>query len=411
MSRRFLTGRRGGRGRLVFIFAVVLISSGVATLNTILAVMNGLQQGYIRSILEIGSYHLRWTPDSSYGESEDLLEALEIIQSDPRVFLAMPFREGQTMLNGRRPRPAGALVRGVPESTYRDDVLLAENLDIIDGSFNVAGRGIVLGEELALDLGVAPGDRLTALDLGSAGLTPAEKNLVVTGLFRCDYRDYEAALAFVSLSTSEDFFGNTTPEIGIKLHNVDRDRAVMNDLVPLLSDTDGMLVPWRDTNRSFFGALRTEKTVMLLLLTLIFVIVAVNIDHSLRRMATERVEDLSMLKALGASPGDIRLLFIRYGLVIGSVGGLLGSIFGILIGANVSKLINGFYRLLSGARGIFGFGSTGSPAMGAFFRSTEVMPGDVITIFILAVGLSVISAFKAAGMAARLKPAEVLRSE
>ena len=409
VSRRFLTGRRGGRGRLVFVLAVVLIGSGVATLNTILAVMNGLQQGYIRSILEVGSYHLRWNADA--GEPSDWKAAMEAVRQDPRVSLAVPFREGQTMLNGLRPRPVGALVRGVPANLYESDEMLAANLEISEGLFDVTGRGIVLGEELALDLGVFPGDRVTALDLGSAGLMPEEKSMTVTGLFRTGYRDYEAALAFVSLETSADFFGDAVPEIGIKLRNPDRDRSVLRRLAWIPERYGGRLVSWRETNRSFFGALRTEKTAMLLLLALIFVVVAVNIDHSLRRMATERAEDLSLLKALGATPGDIRLLFIRYGLVIGGSGGLAGTVLGVLIGSNVSSIIRAFYRMRNWFGGMFGVSGFSGSRLGAFLRSSEVMAVDVLSVFLLAVALSALSAVRAASMAAGSKPAEVLRSE
>ena len=414
VSRRFLTGRRGGRGRLVFIFAVVLIGSGVATLNTILAVMNGLQQGYIRSILEIGSYHLLWSPESGHiggDEGTYVSDVIDILESDPRVILAVPFREGQTMLNGERPRPAGALLRGVPETLYLDDKALAEKLEIVEGSFDLRGRGIVLGDELALSLGVSPGDIVTALDLGSAGLSPAEDELTVRGLFRCGYREYESAMAFVSLETSAGLFGPSRPEIGLKLSRVEMDRRVMSQLEPRLVESGGTLTSWRDNNRSFFGALRTEKIMMLLLLALIFVVVSVNIDHSLRRMATERVEDLSLLKALGASPRDIRLLFLRYGLVIGGSGGVLGSLLGILIGANVDAIIRFFGRIRSVFFGIFGVGSFRGGSMEAFFRRSEVMGKDVIVILLLAIVISSLSAVRAASMAARLKPAEVLRSE
>ncbi len=315
------------------------------------------------------------------------------------------------MLNGLRPEPVGALIRGVPEDLYETDTLLAENLEISEGRFDLSGRGIVLGEELALELGVFPGDTLTALDLGSSGMMSANKSLVVTGLFRTGYRDYEAALAFVSLETSGDFFGTTTPEIGVKLKNPDRDQAVLRRLIPKISDYGGQLVSWRETNRSFFGALRTEKTAMLLLLGLIFVVVAVNIDHSLRRMATERVEDLSLLKAMGATPGDVRMLFIRYGLLIGGSGGLIGSLFGVLVGANVSHVIRGFFVVRSWFSAVFGVGRYIDSNLGGFLRSSEVMPADVVIIFLLALVLSVLSAVRAAGMAAGSKPAEVLRSE
>jgi lipoprotein-releasing system permease protein len=226
--------------------------------------MNGLQQGYIRSILEIGSYHLRWTPDiDAFGENSDGDDVADIIAEDPRVLLAVPFREGQTMLNGVRPRPAGALLRGVPETLYIEDKELAKRLDIVDGDFDVSDSGIVLGDELALELGVSPGDSVGALDLGAAGLSSSSVNLTVTGLFRCGYREYEAGMAFVSVDTSEQLFGPTPLEVGVKLTKPEKDRSVMNRMVPRLTESGGSLSSWRETNRSFFGALRTEKLMML----------------------------------------------------------------------------------------------------------------------------------------------------
>ncbi len=412
VSRRFLTGRRGGRGRLVFVFSVILISGGVATLNTILSVMNGLQQGYIRSILEIGSYHLRWTPDPESPEaSGDIFDVIEIISSDPRVALTTMFREGQTMLSGERPRPLGALVRGTPENLYEEDKALAGYMEIVDGHFDISGRGIVLGDELAVSLGVSPGDTITALDLGGAGMVPAEIELEVTGLFECGYREYESSMAFVSLETVSLLFGPSVPEIGIKLTRPERDRSVMDKLIPKLADSGGVLTSWRENNRSFFGALRTEKVMMLLLLTLIFVVVAVNIDHSLRRMATERVEDLSILKAVGATPKDIRILFLRQGLVIGGTGGIIGSVFGVLIGGNVDTILSAVRSMRYELSGLFSSVPFRSHPIDAFFRSSEVMAVDVITILFLAVLMSSLAAVRAASMAARQKPAEVLRSE
>ncbi|PIE04935.1 MAG: hypothetical protein CSA76_01720 [Spirochaetales bacterium] len=402
VSRRFLTGRKGGRGRLVFFFSLVLITAGVGTLNTILAVMNGLQQGYIRSILEIGSYHLRWNAGGDTLAEQlsdtDINGIASVLSSDKMSRLVVPFREGQTMLTGVRPRPAGALIRGVPENIYERDKGLASNLFMVEGEFDLSGSGIVLGRELALNLGVEAGDTVKALDLGAEGFNLVEESLEVKGVFRCGYREYESALAFVSLDSSTRILGRRPAEIGVKLRQVDRDRQYMARVLPQLADypEPGQLQSWRETNRSFFGALRTEKTMMLLLLALIFVVVAVNIDHSLRRMATERTEDLALLKAVGASPSDVRFLFLRYGLVIGGSGGLLGSILGVLIGSHVDSIIGLFVRRSS---------------LEAFFRSSQVMPLDVIIIFAMALLLSCLSAIRAASMAARLKPAEVLRSE
>ena len=412
VSRRFLTGRRGGRGRLIFVFSVVMIGTGVATLITILSVMNGLQQGYIRSILEIGSYHLKWTPDPDLpGGGGDMDEINEIIASDPRVRLTTGFQEGQTMLSGRRPRPSGALIRGTDENLYINDKALSDYMDIVEGEFNITGRGIVLGDELAVNLGVSPGDSITALDLGAVGMSPTEIELMVTGIFQCGYREYESSLAFVSLETIRLLFGAGAPEIGIKLINPDRDRAVMKSLEPELAGFTGSLSSWRENNKSFFGALRTEKIMMLLLFAMIFVVVAVNIDNSLRRMVTERVEDISILKAMGATPGDVRILFLRQGLVIGGIGGVTGSFFGVLIGANVDRILKLVRELRYALSSWFNIGTFRAHPIDAFFSSSEVMASDVLIILLLAVTMSSLAAVRAASIAAHQTPAEVLRSE
>ena len=410
VSRRFLTGRRGGRGRLVFLFSVLLLGVGVATLNTILAVMNGLQQGYIRSILEIGSYHLRWTPESPDFHGDDFETVLNIIEDDSGTTLATPFREGQTMLRGKRPRPVGALLRGVPPGLYIEDESLASRLNIVDGAFDLQGYGVVLGDELALDLGVSPGEQLTVLNLAGAGFSTSEIVLEVRGLFQCGYRQYESSLGFVSLETASLFLPDAPVEIGVKLNRAESDRSALARLVRHPELSRGTLISWRESNRAFFGALRTEKVMMLLLLTLIFVVAAVNIDHSLRRMVTERVEDLSILKALGASPRDIRVLFWRHGLFIGGMGGISGSLVGMLVGDNVDAIL----RFVRKVRGLFllpARSPLGGQSMEAFFRSSEVMLQDVVVILVLVLLLSSLAALRAASMAARSKPAEVLRSE
>jgi len=411
VSWRFLTGRRGGRGRIIFMFSVVLIAGGVATLNTILAVMNGLQQGYISSILEIGSYHLVWIPEKTGKEpvNENIMHAADYFKSLPEIKLVIPYIEGQTMLNGSFPSPSGAMIRGVPDNIYLKDKTLAEKLKITDGRFDLSGRGIVLGEDLADKLGVAAGDTVTALDLGSTGFNSSTVTLKVNGLFSCGYSVYNSALSFVSIETAESLFTGNGIKLGIKLKNPEYDRKIISDLSA--SGLNGKLLSWREINKAFFGALRMEKTVMLILLTLIFIVVAVNIDHSLRRMAVERTEDLALLKAIGASPGEIRILFLRHGLYIGGIGSLSGSLAGVLIGGNVEQIIHFFKAVVGRLREITGSGYPVYSPVGSFFKNTQIMVKDVVTIFSVALILSFIAAFRAASIAAESNPAEVLRSE
>lgn len=405
VSQRFLSGRQGGRGRLIFFFSVILIALGVMTLNCILAVMNGHQQGFIQSILEIGSYHLRWySPDDSLDRNQ-LIRRLE---SETSVKIALVFREGQTMLNGISPRPQGALLRGLPNDAYIRDESMASRLKIVSGSFDLSGNGIVLGDQLAYKLGVDRGDNLTLLNFSGSGTLSDDREFLVTGLFSSDYQEYEASMAFISLENAGAVFGDIPLEIGIKLHRIESDQAMIEQLKQ--AGFPGTFISWRESNRAFFGALRTEKAIMLLLLTLIFVVVSVNIDHSLRRMTTERIEDLSILKALGASPAEVRILFLRHGFVIGGLGGGLGTLLGVLIGMNVSRILRWFQTIRSLLFPFWG-SSLRARTLESFFRNSQVLLQDVLIILLLAMILSFLAALRASSMAALSKPAEVLRSE
>ncbi len=213
----------------------------------------------------------------------------------------------------------------------------------------------------------------------------------------------------MSLESFSRLFGTASSELGIKLKHPEADRALLPELEKIAGGLGGTFSSWRDTSRSFFGALRTEKVMMLLILALVFVVVAVNIDHALRRMATERQEDLALLKSIGASPYQLRLLFLSQGLAIGAAGAVTGSIFGVLVGMNVGSIIRF-------ARKTWFFLRSGSSefqvgAGDAFFRSSEVMLADVLIIAFLALLLSSVAALRAASMASRLNPAAVLRSE
>lgn len=404
---RFLTGRRSGRGRLVFLFSVLLICSGVGTLNTILAVMNGLQQGFISSILEIGSYHLRWIPNDN---NNNINEILNEMNKREEVRIATPFREGQAMIIGRYRQPVGALLRGVPQDTYIMDEKLSDQLEIVEGKFDLRANGIVLGAELAMNLGVTTGKTISALSLAEKGITPDEIELQVNGLFLCNYKTYEENMAFVSYQTAESFLNDSPLEIGVKIKELDSEQALINIWSSDNIFSQGQFISWRESNRAFFSALKNEKMMMIVLLTLIFVVVAVNIDHSLRRMATERVEDISILKAIGASPREIRMLFLCHGLVIGGMGSLLGTLLGVFIGGNIHHILQ-FVRMIRMSLNMYSWNNVKLQSMETFFSSSQVIPKDIVIIILLAVILTFLATIRASHMAAQSKPAEVLRSE
>jgi lipoprotein-releasing system permease protein len=180
-------------------------------------------------------------------------------------------------------------------------------------------------------------------------------------------------------------------------------------------------VSWRAFNRSIFGALRLEKTLMMLLVGLIFVVVGGNIYQSLRRSVVERTEEIAVLKALGAPPASIRTVFTLEGLLIGVLGGVIGVTLGLLVSENVNGVfalaewtvnaVTGALQLLGGAIGEGRF-TIFSPA---YFYITEVptraVLWETVGIFLFAMVSATAAAYFASFRVARIKPAEVLRNE
>lgn len=279
----------------------------------------------------------------------------------------------------------------------------------------------VLGVELARTLGVAPGDTFEVISLEGAG--PAQGTtveLLVTGIFRSGYLDYDSSWAFVSLQTAgESLAAARAPRIGVKLSDRYQDARIARLLEERL---DGVRVSsWRDYNRSIFGALRLEKNLMTILIGLIFLVVAGNMFQSLRRSVVERAEEIAILKALGAPPRSIKLIFVGEGGIIGLLGGSIGVGLGLLIAANVNTIFRVAELIVNGVSAAVArlLGSVAGQGFSLFspryFYITEVpaeiIPREVVGIFLFAFLCAAGAALLASTRVSRIRPAEVLRNE
>ncbi len=426
---RYLSGRKRSGSSPSSLLAVLGIAVGVMALTVILAVMNGFQLGFIETILELSSYHVRIELPRGASPSE---EALRRLRSLPQISSASPFSEFQALARGKRRAQQACVVRALPPDVLLNDPGMAEKLEIEAGSFDLSARGaIVLGAELARQLGVVPGDSVSLFSLAGnplEDLAPENSLFSVTGLYRSGYYEYDAGLAFVSLEDAASLQGETASfSYGIKLRDRWLDGPALKTLVaiPLFS---GMTVrSWRDYNRSFFGALRTEKLLMFFLVALIFVVVGLNIFQAQRRTVLERREEIGLLRAVGASDLSIRLIFALDGLIIGFLGATAGLLPGLLIARNIGGffsllevLVNGAISLADAAASLFpgaavsrgeGF-SVFSPAV--FYIKeipSRVIPREAILIYCFGLLSAVLAAWLASARVSRIRPAEVLRYE
>ncbi|HNY20966.1 MAG TPA: ABC transporter permease [Treponemataceae bacterium] len=415
VSDRFNAVDSRGRSALTGLLSTLGIAFGVTALIVILSVMNGFQRGNIESILEVSSAHVRLE-----GSAEDIALASGL----PGVKACVPFTESQTLVQGAYGRQQGALLRGVPTDILARDTGFASAARVVAGYFDIAEpNGVVLGYELARMLSVGVGDRVSVVAVSgdsSTDLFPENATLTITGLFKTGYYAIDNAYAFVSSDTANSLAGTrNTVSAAVKLDNLDGD-------IEFLSRVKGSFPEltaesWRSYNRSFFSALRIEKTLLMLLVVLIFVVVTVNIYNAIRRSVYERREEICVLSALGGLPRNIQYIFLLNGFAIGITGACLGLLTGLLVSARINSVfllaeaivnaVNAFVSALLHAPKGAAF-TLFSPE---YFYIDEIpvrmLFPEILFVFLFGMLSAAAASWFASRSIAKLKPSEVLRYE
>jgi len=406
------------------VLAILGIAVGVLALIVIIAVMNGFQLGFIESILEVSSYHLRV---ESF-DQDKIDEIRAVMLGIPGVKAAVPFKEYQAIARGRRLSQQAVLVRGVGENTLEIDKVMAGKLDFEEGSFDISNKNnALLGSELAHRLGLSIGDEITVFSL--TGLLSQEDgssfNGIVTGIFRTGYYEYDCSWAFLNIENASFLQNECDLKLGIKLANRFMDKTALEQARKKLSSYEGIkLSSWRDYNRSFFGALRTEKLFMFILVGLIFIVVGLNIFQAQRRSVLQRREEIGLLRAVGGTQTEVRFVFVFDGAIIGLTGAFIGLIIGLAVALNISgfftlveNIINLFINIINILAGRLGTAMTGSFAVfsPAVFYIKEIpsriLPHEVVLIFMFGFLSALAAAWFASRKASKIQPAEVLRYE
>ena len=397
LAGRYLRSRRKHRGVGAPLLSLLGLAVGVLTLNAVLAVMNGFQLTFIESLLELSSSHLRWTP----GDGQPSAIEAALVAAQPGVRAVVPTTEGQTLITTARNR-RGAVLRGFPTDALKRDRGLAAHLGLnpgFTGDRGLPARGeVLLGGELARGLGVVAGDHVQLTALSGAEfslLRPQLVDMTVKGTFSTGYYEIDAGWILANIDdTREAFAGPSDFFYAVKLDDGNADRVLADRLVAVTARPRAEFTTWRDYNTAFFGALRTEKAVMMVLVGLIFFVVGVNIYFGQKRAVAEHREDLALWSAVGARPGSLRGIFALEGLIVGIGAAGVGTVLGLAAA--------------------WGFGSLNLLSSEAFYLPVlpaRVLPHEVVLVALACVASSTGAAWLASAGVTRIPVAEVLRSE
>ena len=419
VSRRFASVDRKSRSSATSFLAVLVICFGVMSLVTVVSVMNGFQMSFVNAIMELSSFHIRVSKSDSQTEAD----FLNFCADSKEIRCVSPFYESQALLVGNKSKESAGIIRGVDARTCEFDEGFAREIKIVSGTFDLSSAdSIVLGSYLAQSLGVTTGNTVNLLALSGGKdveLLSQNRQFKVTGIFECGYYDINQGYAFVSLEAARMYFGEDAPVFyGIKIRRPQNDGFVSAAIKSRFPDA--AVQSWREYNRTFFGALRVEKNILMLLVFLIFVVVAVNIYNGMRRLVFERSQEIAALSALGGTSFQIKAIFVVRGFLTGAAGTVIGIVLGIFISLNIRSVFLAVSHCLYWLE-LF-FTSVFSPENAAFVTENQMyaiyasIPARIIPSEVLLISLfGVLSPLLASALASRsvlkLKIAEVLHNE
>ena len=332
VAKRYLTAKR----KQAFISVITLISIlgitiGVMALVIAIGLITGFQEDVQDKILGATSHIM--VSDLSGEGLKDYPGLMERIRGLKGVVSVTPVVYSQVLINGPS-RSSGALLKGIDFGLEMKSSAWLRKLE--SGSVPQAGPqdGLLLGREIAFTIGARPGDSVTVLTTASRlspmGLFPKTKRFRVSGIFNTGLYEFDSSTALVPLETAQRFLGfeGKVTFLQVKISNIFEAEKVgerIKEGLPPLA----YVTTWMELNRSLFSALKLEKNIMFLTITLIVFVAALNIIATLILMVMEKTRDIGILMAMGATARQIRKIFFLQGALIGVVGTTLGVILGL----------------------------------------------------------------------------------
>ena len=398
---RFLKARKkDGFLNIISIFSFIGIGLGVAVLIIVMSVMNGFRTELINKIVGFNS-HITVKPYENQINTNEIDKNLKSISKN--LILS---NSGEAIIIKSK-MSKGILVRGYESNDFSKLKIFEKNLNLDDKEI-LSKNYISIGKELSFTLDLEIGDSITLMS--SVGIEtiignlPKQKTFMVSSIFESGLVDFDNNIAFINLETLEEFFNLDMKDRNLEIYlknpqNIEYQKTIVQNSFP-----NEFVYSWSDMNTSLFSALKVERNVMFIILSLIIVVAAFNIISGLTILVKNKTRDIAILKSIGVLNKSIVKIFFLIGVIIGTS----ATIFGIILGVTFSMYVENLRQFLSSTFNISLFPEE------IYFLSTmpsEINPSSIFLISLCSILITVIVSIFPALKAAKLDPIKALKYE
>ena len=397
---RFLKARKkDGFLNIISIFSFIGISLGVAVLIIVMSVMNGFRTELINKIVGFNA-HIVVDP---YEKKIDISDKPNLTSISENLILS---NNGEAIII-KKDSSKGIILRGYTDEDF-SKLEFINNKSYIGNKDDLNKNNISIGKELSFVLGVKVGDNITIMSSSGVqtiiGTLPKQKTFKIISLFESGLVDFDNNIAFINLETLEEFFDlsnkNRKLEIYLKNpQNIEDQKSIVQKMFP-----NEFVYSWSDMNSSLFSALKVERNVMFIILSLIIIVAAFNIISGLTILVKNKTREIAILKSIGVLNKSIVKIFFLVGVLIGTS----ATIFGIILGVTFSMYVENIRQFLSTIFNISLFPEE------IYFLSTmpsEINPFSIFLISLCSISITIIVSIFPALKAAKLDPIKSLKYE
>tara|TARA_B100000579_G_scaffold26260_1_gene18492 strand:- start:1820 stop:3049 length:1230 start_codon:yes stop_codon:yes gene_type:complete len=392
--------KKGGFLNVISIFSFIGISLGVAVLIIVMSVMNGFRSELINKIVGFNA-HVTVQPYTSVDNTKLDTPILKTITKN-----IIKTNQGEAIVINKN-YTKGLILRGYKGGDFSKLDLIKQN-NFIGSSTSLIDNYISIGKELSFDLNLKIGDKVTIMSPSSVrtiiGDLPKQQTFMISSIFDSGFAEFDQNVAFVNLSTLENFFDLSPEDRKIEIYlknpkNIEQQKKIIQSIFK-----DDFIYSWADMNSSLFSALKVERNVMFIILSLIIIVAAFNIISGLTILVKNKTREIAILKSIGVLNKSITKIFFLVGTFIGTS----ATVFGILLGVLFSVYIENLRIFLSNVFNISLFPEE------IYFLSTmpsEIDPSSIFIISISSILITILVSIFPAIKASKLDLVKALKYE